>query len=279
LRRVTPGSVGFRFLEWYGLHARHPGQWRVHAALRDLLKAGVDAELSVERQGLKWVLNPSDFPQVDLFWLGESDRWDLMHARRFVRPGSVIFDVGANFGYYALMLAAGLRGECEVHAFEPSPATYRRLVRHVALNRMDCVRPHRLALSDAPGTASMHPRNGNSGASYLEAGGQEVTVSTLDAFVETNGIERLDFLKLDVEGLEERVLRGGERVLGELRPTILLEIQPTTLRRAGSSAQQLVDHLGSRGYVLRRAQKDRLVPLEVTETPGYLVNAFAIPTG
>jgi len=75
------------------------------------------------------------------------------------------------------------------------------------------------------------------------------------------------------------VLRGGDRVLRELRPTILLEIQPTTLKRAGSSAQHLADLLASRGYILRRAEKDRLVPLEVRETPGYLVNAFAIPTG
>lgn len=276
---MTPGSVGFRFLEWYGLHARHPGLWRVHAALRGLVKAHVDADLPVERQGLRWVLNPSDFPQQDLFWLGESDRWDLFHARRLVGPGAVIFDVGANFGYYALMLAAALDRKCEVHAFEPTEATFDRLTRHIALNGMDCVHAHRMALSDAPGTASMRGRAGNSGAAFVEPGEGEVRVSTLDAFVAGQGLQRLDFIKLDVEGFEPHVLRGGERVLRELRPALLLEIQPTTLHRVGSSVHQLVHLLTSRGYVLFQARKERLVPLELTEAPGFLVNAFALPIG
>lgn len=277
LPRVTPGSLGFRFMQWYGLNAHHPGQWRVHAVLRQVLKVKVDADLPAERQGLHWILNPSDYPQEDLFWLGESDRWDLLHARRFLRPGAVVFDVGANFGYYALMLAAALRGECEVHAFEPSASTHARLVKHVALNGMECVHPHRLALSDVPGTASMNSRQGNSGASFLEMGGGEVAVTTLDEFVEGRGLRRLDFMKIDVEGFEERVLRGGERTLRRLRPIVLLEVQPTTFERTGSSVQRVVDLLTGAGYQLWRAQKRRLVPLEIVDRPGYLVNAFAVP--
>ena len=276
---MIPGSVGFRFLEWYGLHGKHPGQWRVHAALRNLLHASVDAELPVERQGLRWVLNPSDFPHRELFWLGESDRWDLFHSRRLVKPGAVIFDVGANFGYYGLMLAEGLGRDCEVHAFEPTEETFDRLTRHIALNRMECVHAHRLALSDAPGTASMHGRDGNSGAAFIDPGGGEVAVTTLDAFVAERGIRRLDFMKIDVEGFEERVLRGGQRVLRELRPSILLEVQPVTLERAGSSVRRLTALLTSQGYALWQANRARLVPLLIDETPGYLVNAFAIPAG
>ena len=274
---MIPGSVGFRFLEWYGLHGKHPGQWRVHAALRNLLHASIDAELPVERQGLRWVLNPSDYPHRELFWLGESDRWDLLHSRRFVKPGAVIFDVGANFGYYGLMLAEGLGRDCDVHAFEPTEETFARLTRHVAMNRMECVHAHRLALSDAPGTASMQGRDGNSGAAFVDPGGGEVRVTTLDAFVAEQGIRRLDFVKIDVEGFEERVLRGADRALRELRPTLLLEIQPMTLERASSSVPQLVELLTARGYALWRSQKERLVPLEAGEIQDSLVNGFAIP--
>jgi len=276
---MTPGSVGFRVLEWYGLHGRHPGHWRVHAALRNLLKPRFDEDLTVTRQGLRWVLDPSDFPQENLFWLGESDRWELFHARRMVGPGAVIFDVGANFGYYALMLAAALRGACTVHAFEPTEATFQRLSRHIVLNRMDCVHAHRLALSDAPGTASMRGRNGNSGAAYLEPGDGEVQVTTLDEFVREWDIGRLDFMKIDVEGFEEHVLRGGQRVLRELRPHILFELQPVTLERAGSSVARLATLLTSQGYRLFQADRERLVPLVLREEPGYLVNGFAVPAG
>ena len=274
---MTPDSVGFRVLEWYGLHGRHPGHWRVHSALRNLLRPRFDEDVAVTRQGLRWVLDPSDFPQENLFWLGESDRWELLHARRMVGPGSVIFDIGANFGYYALMLAAGLRQACEVHAFEPTEATFQRLSRHIALNEMECIHAHRLALSDAPGTASMHGREHNSGAAFLELGEGEVRVSTLDEFVAERGLRRLDFMKIDVEGFEERVLRGGERVLRELRPHILFEVQPITLERAGSSVDRVATLLTSHGYRLLQADRERLVPLVRSNDPGYLVNGFAVP--
>lgn len=278
---MRSSSLGFRLLQWYGLRGKHPGQWRVHAALRNVLQVGVDEDLAVERQGLRWVLNPSDTPQVDLFWLGESDRWDLFHARSFLRPGAVIFDVGANFGYYALVLAEGLQRRCEVHAFEPTPATFRRLGEHIALNGMgDVVHAHQLALSDEPGRASMcQPRSGNSGAAYAELGSGEVPVSTLDSFVRERTLSRLDFVKIDVEGFEERVLRGGVHTLRTLRPVLLLEVQPVTLQRAGSSVARIFELLQTMGYVLRRAQKERLIPLEASEvsTPGSLVNGFALP--
>jgi len=273
---MTPDSLGFRFLEWYGVHLKHPGQWRVHAALRDLLGPPASAELPVERQGHRWVLNPSDYPQIDLFWLGVSDRWDLYHAVRFLRPGAVIFDVGANFGYYSVMLASALGGACEVHAFEPCPETFNRLTGHIALNRLECIHAHPLALSDAPGLAALQPRSGNSGAAFLVPGGQ-IPVSTLDRFVEERGLQRLDFMKIDVEGFEERVLRGGAGTLERFRPMILIEIQPTTLERAGSSVRKLAGLLTGHGYTLMRAKRRTLVPLELRDDPGWIVNAFCLP--
>ena len=226
-------------MQWYGLNAHHPGQWRVHAVLRQVLKVQDRRGPSGRAPGSPLDPEPLRLPPEGSLWLGESDRWDLLHARSFLRPGAVIFDVGANFGYYALMLAAALRGECEVHAFEPSASTHARLVKHIALNGMECVHPHRLALSDVPGTASMNSRQGNSGASFLELGGGEVAVTTLDEFVEGRDLRRLDFMKIDVEGFEERVLRGGERTLRRLRPIVLLEVQPRRSSAPAPSVQGL----------------------------------------
>jgi FkbM family methyltransferase len=174
------------------------------------------------------------------------------------------------------MLASALRGACEVHAFEPCPETFHRLSRHIALNRMECIHAHPIALSDVPGLASLQPRNGNSGAAFLVPGGQ-IAVSTLDQFVEARGLQRLDFMKIDVEGFEERVLRGGARTLERFRPTILIEIQPTTLERAGSSVHQLADLLSGHGYTLMRAKRRALVPLELRDDPGWIVNAYCLP--
>lgn len=238
--------------------------------------ANINAELEVERQGLRWVLNPSDYPQQDLFWLGEADRWDLYHARRLIQPGAVVLDVGANFGYYSMMLAVALRGEGEIHAFEPAEETFAKLARHVAINRIACIHAHRMALSDAPGSAAMHHRDGNSGAAYLEPG-EEVPVSTLDQFAAEHALGRVDFIKLDVEGFEERVLRGGSGVISRFRPTMLVEVQPFTLERAGSSVHRLLDLLTSQGYELKQACRDQLITLEIRTEPGWVVNAFCVP--
>jgi hypothetical protein len=78
----------------------HRGQWRIHAKLRQLLDANIDCDMEVERAGLRWVLNPSDYMQRNLFWLGENDRWDTFHIKRLLPAGAVVCDVGANFGYY-----------------------------------------------------------------------------------------------------------------------------------------------------------------------------------
>jgi FkbM family methyltransferase len=275
---MRPDSMSFRLLQWYGVHLKHRGQWRVHAALRSFLGPPADRDFPVERHGNRWVLNPCDYPQTELFWLGESDRWDLYHVLRRLRPGAVILDVGANFGYYSVTLASALQGDCEVYAFEPAPETFARLCHHIALNRLKCIHPHQIGLSDSPGFASLQPRQGNSGATFLVPGG-EVEISTLDRFVEERGFQRLDFVKIDVEGFEERVLRGGVNTLARFHPLILIEIQPSTFERAGTSAVKVAELLIDHGYVVMQAKRRTLVPLEVRYEPCWLVNALCLPPG
>src|SRR5262249_3812827 len=157
------------------------------------------------REGLRWSLNPADFEHAALFWMGTMDKWELYHLRRLVRPGSVVLDVGANFGYYSLSLAQGLQHQCQVHAFEPTPTTYERLRKHVELNRMsDVVHLHQVALSDVTGTANLIQRADNSGASRLgtDAAGISVQVTTLDEFCTQQNVSRVDLIKIDVEGYE-----------------------------------------------------------------------------
>src|SRR5262249_14747784 len=113
-----------RLLEFYGTRLHHRGQGRIHMMLRRILKPDLNADFDVTRGGLHWRLNPSDFVQADLFWFGRKDYWETHHLRKLLHPGSVLFDVGANIGYYAITLAAALGNACRVYAFEPFPSTY-----------------------------------------------------------------------------------------------------------------------------------------------------------
>lgn len=268
----------FKLLEFYGTRLHHKGQWRVHERLQWLLGANVDVEREVVRNGRRFVLNPSDFVQRNFFWFGEEDRNEPRLLARLLTPDSVIFDVGANFGYYSITLADALGERCRVFAFEPFPSTFSRLRHHIELNGLhEIIKAFPIALADKPGGALMKIDSRNTGAaSFSDTGGdQPVKVSTLDSFCSENAIDRIDLLKVDVEGTEERFLIGGAATISRLTPLIFIELNPATLVRGGTTVDRLVSRLKEHGYELFIANRDRLEPLR--ELPRTYVNGTGGP--
>ena len=283
---MTPDSPLFRALELYGTQLPHRGQWWLHAHLRKWCGAELNVELEVFRQGLRWRLNPADLVHQNLFWLGTDDQWDLFHLKRFLKPGDVLFDVGANFGFYSLTLANYLSRQVCIHAFEPNPPTHGRLLNNIALNQLGAViTAHRLGLSDTRGTGQLHADPAttgglNSGAASLDdhRPGVAVPLLTLDDFCGEQHITRLDFVKLDVEGFEERVLRGAARSLAKFKPILCIELNPSTLTRQNSGVKGVTDLLGQFGYELFVTHRDKLEPLRQLPTAGQYLNALGFPT-
>ncbi len=270
-------------LLFYGTRfPNHPRKWWLHDRLRSLLKVKVDEEVEVVREGLRWLLNPCDYQHESLFWLGTNDHWDLFHARRFVAPGSLILDVGANFGYYAITLAYHLKGNCQVHAFEPNTDTFDRLCGNITANHLQrAVTAHRLGFGDAPCSASMMHRSDNSGASRVKGTGDggEITLTSLDRFCEDQRLTRLDFVKIDVEGYEKRVLQGGVAALTRLKPTLCVELWPHGLAQEKTDAHEVVEILRSLDYRLWITHKRRLVPLSLLPTgDDPPLNVFCLQT-
>lgn len=277
---MNPDSLRFRALEFYGTRINHRGQWFVHEKLRELLRVKVDADLEVTRDGLKWILNPSDHMQSGLFWLGAQDYWDIYHIKKLLKPGDVIFDVGANFGYYSIVLSASLNKQCEVHAFEPNQPTYDRLLRNIELNELtEIIVTHRLGLSDVAGTGHIIERADNSGAATIEITqeGGNADLITLDDFCRDRKIARMDFMKIDIEGFEERMLLGGRDIIKKLKPVMLIELNPPTLARANSSVERVSDLLHQFGYELFASRRSKLLPMRQLPQGDEIVNAFCFP--
>jgi FkbM family methyltransferase len=261
------------------VHLRYQrAKWRLARWLRHRLRLARPSEVIERRNGLRWALDPSDYQQASFLWLWE--RWDTYHVCRLAKEDGVILDIGANFGYYAITLAAGPGSRRTIHAFEPNATTFDRLQRNIGLNALANVIAHRVALSDQVGTAGVRVVNPvNSGSTQLTEG-DSVVVTTIDAFCRTQEIDRLDFLKIDVEGYENRVLRGGAATLARFRPAIMIELNPPVLRTTDSSVDQVVGTLNELGYALFRAERRELVPLAVEDVPdGSFINAFCIPRG
>lgn len=142
---------------------------------------------------------------------------------RLVRPEPVFFDVGANVGTFASMLLTEFP-QATVHAFEPHPRNYARLQSlGTRYNRVKC---HNVALGDAEGTATLYDRADGDGSSHAslhesvisELHGQGVVevgvrVVTLDTIAEEQGVDYVDYLKIDTEGHELAVLKGAARLL------------------------------------------------------------------
>lgn len=184
----------------------------------------------------------------------------------------VMIDVGANLGYFSLLMAA-IRPECEVYAFEPSPPTYDRLRENLAINRTRSVEAFSLALGNSDGTLSFINDVTSPTTNRLIKPGEssglpviEVDVTTLDGFLEERGVQNISFMKIDVEGFEGGVLKGAENALREKRVRAgLIELCPENLKQAGSTVGELLAVVSGFGYRLFYISDDGSLEGEVTE--------------
>lgn len=157
------------------------------------------------------------------FYVGDLDRKISVLIDRFVKPGETVLDIGANVGLVSLRLSKRVGSEGIVHAFEPNPSVSSRLVSSLEANGVTNVRLHQVALGDVPGILRLSVPEGNAGAASLIAGrvsGEicDVPVKRLDDF----DFGPISFVKIDVEGFEENVLRGFSRTLSSRPPRIIL---------------------------------------------------------
>jgi FkbM family methyltransferase len=171
--------------------------------------------------------------------------------------GAVIFDVGANAGYYALHLARSLARRGLVFAFEPVLATFDQLAKNIQANAFtDHIEAVPLALGAEPGEYVFHVPavHGDVAASgrplFPEGQNERVTVrmETLDGFVERWGISRLDFIKCDVEGGERDFIHGGLKTLSEFRPWLMLELLRKWSAAFGYHPNEVLETLFGMGY-------------------------------
>ena len=175
-------------------------------------------------------------------------------------PGDVFLDIGANLGWFTTHAAQTVGGTGHVHAFEPRSTTFRALRRSVSENGFSerCTLWN-LALGDSSGRSALawSPSERNQGHTFLAQG------STLEAGLEGESVEmsRLDdlglsatvrMMKIDVEGAEPGVLRGGMKLIERDLPVIVTEVFPRSLRQQGEDPDEFLRILSPLGYTTHR---------------------------
>ena len=195
---------------------------------------------------------------------------------RLLPPTGVVFDVGAHAGQYTKLFARAAP-DGRVYAFEPG--SYARSILRVvvwlhALSNV-AVLPVGLGSQTRLDTLSIPLKGAGSfgfGLSHIGAPSQRwravaqeiVPLTTIDAAAEALGLERLDFIKADIEGWELRLLHGAERTLKRFRPRLLLELNGAALARAGDSLEEAFAFLAVRRYRAYRFEpRANLVPVTI----------------
>jgi FkbM family methyltransferase len=182
--------------------------------------------LSGELRGARWIAGAATHG----CWLGTYERECQRVFREFVRDGDVVYDVGANAGFFTLLGARRAGPSGAVYAFEPLPRNLQYLRRHVDLNDARQVRILEIALSSSPGVERFASGANASMGGLAAEGDLEVRTDTVDRLVAAGEIRPPHFIKMDVEGAEERVLDGAASVLERSRPVILLSAHGYRLR-------------------------------------------------
>ena len=202
-----------------------------------------------------------------------SQSGELSFIKKYIRPLAkpVCFDVGANKGEYSMILAKYLP-EAEIHAFEPHPSTFKTLEKN--LEQFENVKVNNFAFSNSAGTTKLWDYNTEDGTSHASLSRAslirsdtekvvevEARMSTIDEYLRENGIEKVHFLKVDVEGHEIEVLKGAVNALTEGKIEII-QLEFTQANSAcGVFVKTFFDILAE-NYHIHRILRDDIIPLK-----------------
>jgi FkbM family methyltransferase len=177
-------------------------------------------------------------------------------AKNVVKPGDTVIDCGANFGYHSIALANLAGPEGKIVAIEPLRQVYQQLCGNIFLNNIRHGWCLNYALGDEIKNVEMEIANldasstTNIGATRVGSNGDKVEMTTLDTLISKGIIQedKVSFIKIDVEGLEIKVLNGACRLLEKSRPVMMIENIQNQLLLFGGSSEMLCKTLLDKKY-------------------------------
>jgi FkbM family methyltransferase len=254
-------------------------RWRLQCTL------GIPATLSLPEWDARFYLPPRwhGAGTTMIYALRSSYENELKHLNRFISPGMVVVDGGANSGIYTVAAAKLVGPSGLVLSFEPGAEAFSVLRKNIGLNCLKNVRVFRAALCEKEGKAALYHHEGgpnsfslgSSGASGIDF--EETTTRTLCHALEEEAIERIGLIKLDVEGAEELALLGAMSIVARSRPTVIFEVHAAAAKRLGLSptgAWELLEGVGYSFFFLN--DRGDLCPLNQPPAGSDVINVVAI---
>lgn len=205
-----------------------------------------------------------------------------------IKPGMHVLDIGANLGYFTILMSSLVGEKGKVDAFEPLPFLYDSLQKSITKNGLnDIAKAHNVALGHEESSVKLvyAPDSDNWGGAYLSFDGivphdhatELVNVKKISDIISP---QRLDFIKIDVEGAEPLVLEAAQPLLKEFSPMIMSEVHPGQLNLvSGVSASEYIIKMEEYGYSCYELKEEgELLSNKVeSSAPEKYFNAVFIP--
>ncbi len=265
------------------LHARlfEYAEYLSHTGISRIEIADGQVVIVSRESDVRIICHPADSRAAPVETLN-FDHYEPDEAAMFLRllgPAPVVFDIGANIGWYTLHIAKRFP-DATVHAFEPVPATYAQLCRNVAYNGVTNVHTYNFGLSDADKEVSFfvdpHQSGSASAANLTERADVDrvsCRLTTLDRFVAERGLA-VSAIKCDVEGAELFVYKGGLETLREHRPLIFTELLRKWAAKFSYHPNEVIELLAGLGYQCFTAHGGHLVELPHLDETTVETNFF-----
>lgn len=187
------------------------------------------------------------------------------HIQSAVKEGDWVLDIGAHIGLMAVVLGKKVKAGGRVYSFEPTPVSYGVLCKTIRINGLDnVVTPVNAAVSDKTGQTTFYISDtavdvGNSLVKYGNdkvLRGIDLPMVSIDDFVKKEKLARLDFIKIDAEGAEYKVLKGGMETLRTFRPRIILALHPEAITANNDSLEDIYTFIREMGYTIIYEEKE-----------------------
>ncbi|MEK7089739.1 MAG: FkbM family methyltransferase [Patescibacteria group bacterium] len=208
-------------------------------------------------RGRRWILGSG----VLGYWLGSYELEKQTLFASFIKPGDVVFDVGAQAGFYTLLASVRVGSEGKVFSFEPFPENFKNVKKHLELNAIHNVSVLELAVSDRSGEIGFMAGTSTSTGAISDSGTIKVKTESLDNLVVSGRILPPNVIKMDIEGAEVLALRGANTILEKYKPIILLATHSVELKK------ECLELLTRYGYVFSAPTGDVAVSDEIIARP------------
>ena len=196
-------------------------------------------------------------------WAGAYEPELVSLLKRTLKPGMTVLDLGANIGYFSVIAAALVSDDGHVYAFEPMPQNFVRLRKNLEPFHRAVAYPY--AVSNVTGAVPIHSSDKEAGWASIHPlhprddlpCSSSVSAIRLDDWLLDNSVNRIDFIKLDIEGSELDALLGAKQMLSHFHPTIVAET------KSGWHHDEIRQLLGTSGYECRSFCGDSILAISV----------------